>query len=228
MEADLLDDLFNLPLTLEAFEELQQLQAILADVHYDPMGTDSWVYIWGNTKYTSTRLYKIAFQHLQPPITFSWIWKSKCTPRLKFFAWLLLVDRLNTKTMLTCRNYSVGANDHCLLCDDQVNEDILHLFFHCTFASSCWQMLGITWSAATDLHDKIARTRNSLNLPFFMEIFIIDTWEIWNQQNRLVFDGQAASPQLWTVKFKDQILLQSHRVAEESRPVIFQWLESTL
>jgi hypothetical protein len=30
--------------------------------------------------------------------------------------------------MLTCRNYSVGPNDHCLLCADQVNEDILHLF----------------------------------------------------------------------------------------------------
>jgi hypothetical protein len=101
-------------------------------------------------------------------------------------------------------------------------------FFHRTFASSCWQLLGITWSATSDLHDKIARTRNSLNLPFFMEIFIIATWEIGNQRNRLVFDGQAASPQLWTVKFKDQILLQAHRVVEESRPVIFQWLESTL
>jgi hypothetical protein len=46
-------------------------------------------------------------------------------PPLKFFARLLLVDQLNTKTMLTRRNYSVGPNDHCLLCADQVNEDIL-------------------------------------------------------------------------------------------------------
>jgi hypothetical protein len=100
-----------------------------------------------------------------------------------FFAWLLLVDRLNTKTMLTRRNYSVGPNDHCLLCNDQVNEDIIHLFFHCTFASSCWQKLGITWSAATNLHD--GQEPGIASTSFFIEIFIIATWEIWNQRNIL-------------------------------------------
>jgi hypothetical protein len=66
MAAKLLDDLFTLPLTMEAFEELQQLQTILADVHYDPMGTDSWVYLWGNTRYTSARL-SYPFNTCSPP-----------------------------------------------------------------------------------------------------------------------------------------------------------------
>jgi hypothetical protein len=28
------------------------------------------------------------------------LWKSKCTPRVKFFGWLVLVDRLNIRNML--------------------------------------------------------------------------------------------------------------------------------
>ena len=37
---------------------------------------------------------------MQTPAVFRLVWKSKVTPRIKFFAWLILLDRLNMKNML--------------------------------------------------------------------------------------------------------------------------------
>jgi len=68
---------------------------------------------------------------------FKIIWKSRCTPRVKFFAWLVLVDRLNTKTMLCRRYLDVQGTDICVMCDSGEEETIDHLFFECTFAKEC-------------------------------------------------------------------------------------------
>jgi hypothetical protein len=61
------------------------------------------------------------------------------------------------------------------------------------------------WSLVSNIHNKIARTRNSSHLPFFVEIFIIAAWAIWKLRNRKIFDGDQASLQLWTIKFKAQV-----------------------
>jgi hypothetical protein len=79
-----------------------------------------------------------------------------------------------------------------------------------------------------DIHTLLQQGRLQFGATFFTEIFIIAAWEIWNLRNAKIFEGQAASLQLWTVKFKDQILLQLHRVSEDLRPTIVQWLSTTL
>jgi len=72
----------------------------IQDINYDPVAQDSWSFIWGHNNYSSRQFYKLGFMDLRKPPTFTWIWKSKCTPRLKFFAWLIVTGRLNTKAML--------------------------------------------------------------------------------------------------------------------------------
>jgi hypothetical protein len=46
------------------------------------------------------------------------IWKSKCVPKIKFFAWLLLNDRLNTRNMLRRRYKHLDQGYSCALCLD--------------------------------------------------------------------------------------------------------------
>ena len=86
MQAADLASLFNLPLSEKALDELISLQMDIQDVNYDPVAQDSWSFIWGHSNYSSRQFYKLGFMHLRKPPTFTWIWKSKCTPRLKFFA----------------------------------------------------------------------------------------------------------------------------------------------
>ena len=73
-------------------------------------------------------------------------------PDLNFFAWLILMDRLNTKDMLQRRNFHVQPNSHCVMCNAGVVEDLRHLFFDCPFAAACWQKLGILWGSSNDIH----------------------------------------------------------------------------
>jgi hypothetical protein len=101
----------------------------------------------------------------------------KVYAQAKIFCMAHTVDRLGTKAMLTRRNYPVEPNVHCVLCDGQVEEDILHLFFTCPFASSCWQKIGVLWDPANDIHDKVINTMNQLQLPFFIEIVIVVAWK---------------------------------------------------
>jgi len=57
--------------------------------------------------------------------------------RIKFFAWLILVDRLNTKSMLKRRNMLAEEEVNCVMCNPGEEEDIDHLFFSCPFAQQC-------------------------------------------------------------------------------------------
>ena len=90
----------NLPLSQFAYDELLDMQQLLSSVVYEPDLNDRWSFIWGNDIYSSRKVYTRAFSCIPAPYTFSWIWKSQCTPRIKVFAWLMFVDRLNTRSML--------------------------------------------------------------------------------------------------------------------------------
>jgi hypothetical protein len=136
MKANDLESVLNLPLSAQAYEEYLSIQDYLSSQAYDFDGTDQWSFIWGSQQYSSRKFYSRVFAAQNVHQSFSWVWKSKCT-HLKFFAWLLLVDRLNTKTMLQCRNFNVQPNNCCVMCPDQQAEDIEQLFFQCPFAVAC-------------------------------------------------------------------------------------------
>ena len=154
------------------------------------------------------------------------MWSSKCTQRIKFFAWLLLVDRLNIKMMLLRRNFHVQPNTYCVMCSSSAEEDIDHLFFFCPFAARCWQNLDIQWMNANDIYDRILLTASNTGIPFFMEIFLVASWEIWNMRNSRIFYNGRPTFRLWLTNFKQQAYLQLLRVREIDRPPIVQWLES--
>ena len=133
MQAEDLDSLFFLPLSQQTFQEFKDLQARLQLIPYDDTAIDQWVPIWGN-KYTSRRFYSHIFSNVQAHPIFKAVWKSKCTPRIKFFAWLILVDHLNTKSMLR-RHLNIQDSIFCVMCDDGEEETIEHLFFWLSFCT---------------------------------------------------------------------------------------------
>jgi len=48
--------------------------------------------------------------------------------RIKFFAWLILVDRLNTKSMLKRRNMLAEEEVNCVMCNLGEEEETLTIF----------------------------------------------------------------------------------------------------
>jgi hypothetical protein len=88
--------------------------------------------------------------------------------------------------------------------------------------------LGFVWDTAQDIHSRLEQGRALLNLPYYIEIFIIAAWEIWNIRNGKFFEGAPVNLQLWTMRFKAQVILQINRVSEDHRPQIVQWLNTIL
>jgi len=124
------------------------------------------------------KFYDLAFRNSPTSLTFAWLWKSRCIPRIQFFGRLLLVDRLNTRSMLRRRHFHLDDGYLCVMCSLGVEEDVLHLFFDCPFPKSYWQALHFIWIDDNDLLAKIISGRTQNALLFFMEIFLIATWEI--------------------------------------------------
>ena len=112
MQTQDLDTLFILPLSQQDLEELDDLQNHLQVLPYAADNQDQWSPIWENA-YTSRRFYTYIFSNVEAHQIFKEVWKSCCTRRVKFFAWLILVDRLNMKSMLRRRHLNIHDDDLC-------------------------------------------------------------------------------------------------------------------
>ena len=98
-------------------------------------------------------------------------------PRQKFFAWLLLNLKLNTKYHMIKKNFYVEFMN-CCLCDICPEETLMHLLFGCTFSQSFWWALAIDWNTYFHLHQMITDAKTRYNLSFMMEIIITGCWSL--------------------------------------------------
>lgn len=78
-----LDDLFHLPLSMEAFEQFQEFRNILQPLQL-LQGNDVWTYVWG-TNFSSNQAYKQLIGPQYVHSTFRWLWSSSCQNKRKFF-----------------------------------------------------------------------------------------------------------------------------------------------
>ena len=84
----------------------------------------------------------------------------------------------------------------------------------------------IQWDLSLDIHNRIMQARQASPHSFFMEMVLIAAWEIWKLRNAIIFDGARCSLSLWTVRFKDQIKLQSLRFSHEKEALVDSWLST--
>jgi hypothetical protein len=92
-------EMFHTPMSDEAYHLYQLLTKELHE-HHTHGQLDRWSYVRGVLKYSSQRSYKHmpGGEHAHP--ISKWMWKSKCQPKQKNFFWVLLKDRLNTRSLL--------------------------------------------------------------------------------------------------------------------------------
>jgi hypothetical protein len=159
-----LADLFYRPLSMQVFQELQKLQSLMKDNQLSETKHE-WHYCWGES-YSAKKFYDHIHAHLVMPKVYTWLWKSCCVMKTKVFAWLLLVDRLNTIDLLRRRHCNVSEDPTCVLCPSRVYEDRIHLFFHCNFSARIWTYLQIEWQQHDDLQVVLSDAKRSFGYPF--------------------------------------------------------------
>jgi len=102
------------------------------------------------------------------------------------FFWLILKNRLNTRGVLRRRNMELESI-HCVLCTEQPDETIEHLFTNCPFVVAAWNSINLNVRADFQLIQNLELLKDQINQSFFMEIILLLCWAIWMTRNNLIF-----------------------------------------
>ena len=161
-----------------------------------------------NSTYTLTRM----SSRLLP---FPWIWSSKCRNKLRIFAWLLLMDRLNTRNILKRKNFTIqDSNYNCVLCSTILKKLHITSSLDVHLVKNVGRGLVCKWNSLLPFYDMLSASKISFHKQFFMEVFIISTWCIWKQRNGFVFDNRPPTIDNWKSDFIDECFLQAHRFCQ--------------
>lgn len=204
------------PLSALAFAEFTDLRQYLEHLVLQPNDHDAWHYHC-QKPFSAGRFYNHYFDALPKHPFLMHVWKSKCVIKHKVFAWLLVVDRLNTRNMLKHRNYTINSGWNCLLCPSPPKEYLDHLFFSCSFSRDCWDDLGIHWRMNLPLMDRLLHAKSTWRRGLFWEIFVLDlaAWTLWKVRNAKLFENILPLKSTWRVLLRTELKLLAHRSAKE-------------
>ena len=134
---------------------------------------DWWSYIWGSP-FSSWKAYKSLIGHAQIHQSFHWTWNSSCQNKHKVFFWLLLKDRLSTRNILR-RKSMFFPSYNCVLCANNTEKTLEHLFLYCHFANACWGIIGLQVPNQADIFLEIENFKSQYT--FFYELYYLTLLE---------------------------------------------------
>lgn len=155
-----------------------------------------------NGEYTSKSAYQAQLQGIYSNIQGKVIWKAHAEGKIKFFAWLLIQQKILTADKMLLRNWPCSQT--CVLCD-QRDETALHLAVNCYYAKEVWHLVA-NWtgvsvlSSPNSVSDMKQWWSNSLagmnarQRRWVAAIIMYTVWHIWNEHNRRIFQQSSMRP----------------------------------
>ncbi|KAJ4808570.1 RNA-directed DNA polymerase (reverse transcriptase)-related family protein [Rhynchospora pubera] len=121
----------------------------------------------------------------------NWIWSLKAPPSLKLFLYLLSNDRLLTRQQLSKRG--IMSQGGCALCDSDLLEDSLHLFFECPFSAQLRLRLHTLYNTPAVVPSHSTKEAvlfffkgNNLN-DFQLTLLATSLYALWLERNNRTF-----------------------------------------
>jgi hypothetical protein len=225
LNLDELYDHFQLPLSLVAVEQINDLHIAISSIMDSNNTYDKWTLTVGENNFSTKKVYAALVKAPPAPKPFKWIWKSPCLPKHKFFFWLLLQDRLNTRDLLSRKNFQLESKN-CVLCMEDADETLIHLFFSCDFSQVIWWKIGKEWHTDLQLINMLLDTFNRSANHFFKIAMMAGCWSIWNHKNKITFDNEQRCVESCHSFFKATIQEIRHRVKPSLKEGMQAWIDT--
>jgi hypothetical protein len=132
--------------------------------------------------------------------SFPWksVWRSKAPPRVAFFVWTAVQNKILTLDNLGRRGLVVV--NRCWLCETEA-ESVDHLLLHCVITNALWNAFfawfGLCWVMPCSVKELIAcwwsgdHTRSAVMWKMVPQCIL---WCIWRKRNNRCFEDLARSP----------------------------------
>ena len=145
-----------------------------------------------NGEYSAKSAYKAQFMGAILTPMNKVIWKVWAPPKVKFFAWLAIQNRVWTADRLERRGMqNCGL---CPLCKREF-ESAAHLFYRCRYTMRLWRLIR-DWLQIGDINTNQWAAHHSLSSWWthmarrskaMATLTLLTTWTIWNERNARVF-----------------------------------------
>lgn len=129
------------------------------------------------------------------------LWKVKLPLKIPIFIWKIMRDC--SPVFATLKRRGIPVTNKCLLCEEEEEETIDHIFLRCHFVRVVWHG-SILEIRTTSLMPNTARkwlsncilnnrSREQNHIYFLQACFTI-IWQIWNHKNQVLHQGKSPNP----------------------------------
>ena len=180
------------------------LTVFLDTVHLHEHLADTRVWLPDNSGGFSSKSAFVALQQedgFQDFRFYKFIWKSCIPIRVKFFAWSLSLEKINTNDVLQHkRPFHCLFPNRCVMCKHDA-ESISHLFIRCGYARSLWAKVfnefGLVMEVPDNLFDLLhlcseRRWKKPIKSLWVCVVWAV-TWAIWKERNSRTFGEDFVS-----------------------------------
>ncbi|KAF8671847.1 hypothetical protein HU200_049844 [Digitaria exilis] len=112
---------------------------------------------------------------------------------IKFFAWLLVLGKLNCRSYRYRRNICTVDESYCALCPS-VEETDNHIFFECALARNTWECIGVDPDGGSCRHPWLMGRELPLPSSVQYDAILLVFWQLWKARNAMIFNQEQRSP----------------------------------
>jgi hypothetical protein len=175
--------------------------------------TWSWT---ASGKFSVASDYEAQFKGSFSPLPAMPIWQAYVQPKCKFFAWLVIHDRILSASNMIKKNWPCNHNCSLCLCMHETTE---HLLMECNYTEAFWNLVSTAlqlpnysaMSAAGDPNqwvEVINRSGSRKKRRKNVVVLCIFWWIIWKERNNMIFKNLERSVQQLANLILEEVRLQ--------------------
>ena len=162
----------------------------------------------------------MSLQEHTPCPFYKFVWINCAPPRVRFFAWLLVQEKIQCKTNLVVKK--VVENPECEVCH-AAEESPDHLILHCHFAKQFWTKIGVPVQDAMVSQLWLLECPVTIPVEHYSTFLLLCAWQLWKHRHDVVFRGQNPSILHLLLSCKEEARLWSCRLPRQDKLVAEAW-----